>query len=135
MKVKKATKAKGKTRLKQIDGKLDSPAAEIQGAPPVQKFVPTTLDQILGVKGDSKYGTMDEQEYTARINGMSMADLYYHAVNVAEVAPTENRERLLNRLLSRFRGFVASFQRPANPSKLDPKKITPAIMKILAEGK
>ena len=72
---------------------------------------PTTLDQIWGDTGLSKYGTMDEKAYAEEISSMSKSDLQAHASTVG-IIPVDNREMLSQRLLREFRKHVASYNTP-----------------------
>lgn len=94
---------------------------------------PTTLDQIWGDTGQSKYGTMDEKVYNQQLVGMNKSDLQAHAIKVGLV-PIDDRERLTKTLMHEFRMHVASFRHPKQ--KLAPAaQIPPEVTKILAEGR
>jgi hypothetical protein len=112
-----------KTKLKdlnQIDAKVETAR-------------PTSLDQIWGEDGTSKYGTNDPQEYKNYINSLNRTDLQTHAVQIG-VLPNDNLEMLRNRLEREFLRHIAAFQAP--PSKLQkPKKISKEVQKILSEGR
>lgn len=106
--------------LNQIDGKVET-------------VRPTTLDQIWGEDGTTKYGTNDPQEYKNYITSLNRTDLQTHAVQIG-VLPNDNLEMLRARLEREFLRHVLSYQAP--PSKLgNPKKISKEIQKILAEGR
>lgn len=106
--------------LKQIDGKVET-------------VRPTTLDQIWGEDGTSKYGTTDPQEYKNYIDSLNRADLQTHAVQIG-VLPNDNLEMLRARLQREFMRHSLAFQAP--PSKLEkPKKISKEVQKILSEGR
>ena len=96
------------------------------------KTRPTTLDQIWGDTGVSKYGTMDESTYTEEISSMSKSDLQAHASTVG-IIPIDNREMLSQRLMREFRKYVASYNTPVE------KKVGVTISKaskaVLAEGR
>lgn len=96
------------------------------------EFVPTTLDQIFGETGLSKYGTMDENVYTARLAEMNKSDLHAHAARFG-IMPIDNRDRLVKTLLKEFKLYVHSFQKPQPIAQ--PKKISKEVEKILAEGR
>ena len=67
---KKATaKRKSIKNLSQVHGKEE-------------KFEPTTLDQIWGDDGTSTYGTLNENEYSIRLDDMNMSDLQAPASTV-----------------------------------------------------
>jgi len=99
----------------------------------IETFQPTTLAQILGNTGMHKYGTMDENEYVASINGMNKADLQAHASTVG-IVPVDDRDRLVKRLMHEFRLHVASFKQPS-VKRPAPKPMSPEIAKILAAGR
>jgi hypothetical protein len=100
-----------------------------------EKFAPTTLEQILGVNGQSKFGTMDESEYTNRLNNMPKTDLQAHATQIG-IVPIDNRDRLIKTLTTQFRLHVASFKRPTSPvNAQSAKPISPEVAKILALGR
>jgi len=100
----------------------------------VETYKPTTLDQIWGDDGHSKYNTMDEQVYLKSLAEMTKSDLHNHAVRIG-VVPIEDRERLLKRLLHEFRLHVSSYRFPADAQQQPKQKITPEVAKILAEGR
>lgn len=106
--------------FKQIDGKKET-------------FIPSTLDQILGDTGISKYKTMDENVYYARLSEMNKADLNAHAVSVG-ILPTESRERLEKRLMVAFRQYVSAFTTAAIKQKKD-KPVSAEVLKILSTGR
>lgn len=107
------------TELKQSNGNLDTQ--------------PTTLDQIWGDTGLSKYGTLDETEYTNQLSEMNKSDLFAHAATLG-IMPIDNRERLVKSLLRNFKSYVASFQMPkALPGA--PKAVSKEVSKILSEGR
>ena len=93
---------------------------------------PTTLDQIWGDTGISKYGTMDESTYAEEISSMSKSYLQAHASTVG-IIPIDNREMLSQRLMREFRKYVASYNTPVE------KKVGVTISKaskaVLAEGR
>lgn len=107
--------------LKQTNGKLD-------------KLQYTTIDQILGDTGLSKYNTLDENEYSARLEGMEKADLQAEAINVAGLQPIDDVNRLKIGLLREFREWVANYQistLKASPPVVPSKEI----LKIMSEGR
>jgi hypothetical protein len=113
--------------LKQIDGKA---APESQEEFVAQK---TTLDQIWGDDGTSKYGTMEESEYAARLEDMNLSDMQRHAVEVAGLPATDNKGLLIKRLLAEFRAHVGSYRKPA-PSK-STVNLSKKAASVLAEGR
>ena len=107
-------------KLKQTDGKVET-------------FQPTTLEQIWGDTGMSRYNTLDEKEYVASLAEMNKSDLQSHAVKLG-IVPHEERERLVKKLINEFKSHVASFRVPQEKLS-DFKKLTPEVMKILSEGR
>jgi hypothetical protein len=106
--------------LSQTHGKVDTP-------------VPTTLDQIWGDDGNSKYGTLDEGQYLSHLNGMTKSDIYLHASKLG-IVPVDDRKRLEKTLLNDFRKHVAKFRMPSQNE--EPQQDLPKnIRKILEEGK
>ena len=120
----KSEKASKKTRLEslsQTHGKQD-------------KFQPTTLDQIWGDTGMSKFGTMEQKEYEKQLANMTRSDLFAHATQVGLV-PVENLANLKKRLLSEFQAHVSEYQRPLSTNDGTNQKLPDKIKKILSEGK
>lgn len=96
-------------------------------------FTPTTLDQIWGDDGTSKYGTLNEEEYLKKLEGMTKSDIYLHASKLG-IVPVDDRGRLEKTLLNDFRKHVAKFKMP---SQIDDahEKLPKNIREILEEGK
>jgi hypothetical protein len=61
---------------------------------------PKSVYDIIGYKSHS-YSTMDVDVYRKQINAMNFADLQEHALN-NDIIPIENREVLMNRLVTEF---------------------------------
>ena len=93
---------------------------------------PTTLDQVWGDTGLSKYGTMDESTYAEEISSMSKSDLQAHASTVG-IIPIDNREMLSQRLMREFRKYVASYNAPIERKR--GFKLSKEATAILAEGR
>jgi homoserine acetyltransferase len=70
------------------------------------------LDDILGNTGTSKYGTLDENEYVAKIQAMNKSDLQAHAVETASLIPIDDREQLENRLIREFKIHAIQYTAP-----------------------
>jgi len=98
-----------------------------------EKFIPSTLDQVWGDEGLNKYGTMDEEIYTDKINEMNKTDLWSHASKLGLV-PIDNTSLLKKTLLSEFRKHVNSYKRPPE-IKQQQQNISKEVLKILAEGR
>lgn len=95
---------------------------------------PTALDQIWGVDGLSKYGTMDVDEYTAQLDDMLPVDLQNHARNVG-LRPDVEPHVLRERLLAEFQRHVASFKSASVQTKnIKLTNVPKKINKILREG-
>ena len=99
-----------------------------------QEFEKTTLDQIWGDEGNSKYGTLDESTYTTQIKAMNKSDLHSHAIKLG-ILPVENRELLTNRLLREFKKHVLSFKKPKQTTAKKPKQVSEDVKSILAQGR
>ena len=99
-----------------------------------QEFEKTTLDQIWGDEGNSKYGTLDESTYTTQIKAINKSDLHSHAIKLG-ILPVENRELLTNRLLREFKKHVLSFRKPKQTSAKKPQDVSQAVKSILAQGR
>jgi hypothetical protein len=93
---------------------------------------PTSLDQIWGDTGVSKFGTLDEEEYQAKIKEMSKSDLQAHATKVGLV-PVDDVGLLRKRLAKEFTKHVSSFRTPKTTQGV--KKVSKDALKILGEGK
>jgi hypothetical protein len=98
-----------------------------------QKFIPSTLEQIWGDEGLTKYGTMDEDVYSNKINEMNKTDLWSHASKLGLV-PIDNTSLLKRTLLSEFRKHVNGYKRPPEKKAVE-QNISREVLKILAEGR
>lgn len=98
-----------------------------------EEFTPTTLDQIWGDDGTSKYGTIDEAEYLNKLNGMTKSDIYLHASKLG-IVPVDDRGRLEKTLLNDFKKHVAKFKMPSQADESN-EKLPKNIREILEEGK
>ena len=99
-----------------------------------ESFQKTTLDQIWGDTGFSKYGTQDEQEYLSSIKGMNRSDLHSHAVKYG-ILPVDNRELLTTRLLREFKKYLLAYKKPSKSQTKGDKKTSKKASSILAEGR
>jgi len=108
-----------KKELKQIDGKEE-------------RHEPSSLEQIWGDSGLSKYNTFDVNTYKQNLAEMTKADLQSHAVRV-NIIPIDDREQLVKRLVREFNRHVGSFQQPV--VKKNEVKPTKEVFKILSEGR
>lgn len=98
-----------------------------------EKFVPSTLDQVWGDEGLTKYGTLNEDAYSDKINEMNKTDLWSHTSKMGLV-PIDNTSLLKRTLMSEFRKHVNGYKRPVETKASDPK-ISREVLKILAEGR
>lgn len=106
---------------------------ETHGKVEAEKFEPTLLEQVWGVDNLSRYGTLNEQEYQTRLEGMTRADLEAHARQVGVII-VEYSPRLRDKLIAEFRNYVALVQKPV--TAVHPAtRISDAAMKVLAEGR
>ena len=121
----KTAKAK-KTAKKEEKKEMQTHAKE-------EKFEKTTLDQIWGETGNTKYGTTDEATYLNKLNNMNTTDLQAHA-HTHGLVPVQDRVRLLKLLMSEFRKYVSGFQRPPNDVN-PPPNISDESARTLAEGR
>jgi len=118
---KKKSVAKKLDNLNQVDGKSE------------KKIEPSTLDQVWGDDGMSKYKTLDVNTYEQVVDGMSKADLKNEAIRVG-LLPVDNSEQLKIRLLREFSAHVSSYNRPVDSSR--PKlEASDEALKILGEGR
>ena len=99
-----------------------------------EKFVPSTLEQIWGADGTSRYGTLDEGVYLEKLNDFARVDLQAHAVKIGLI-PIDNAEQLKKRLLIEFRKHTSQYKLPKIDPKSNQKLASRAAMKILEEGK
>ena len=98
-----------------------------------EKFEASTLDQVFGDDGVSKYKTLNEVVYQQVLDNMSKADLKGEATRVG-LLPIDNINQLRIRLMREFRGHVSSYRRP----KVDlqnQNRLSDASRKILEEGR
>ncbi len=98
-----------------------------------EKVQPTTLDQIWGDDGLSKYGTLCDQEYKTKLDDMSKSDIFAHAASIG-IIPVDNRDLLTRTLLKEFLKFSSAYKKPIEDKK-DIPNISPEVLKILSEGR
>tara|TARA_B100000676_G_scaffold130237_2_gene129300 strand:+ start:648 stop:1022 length:375 start_codon:yes stop_codon:yes gene_type:complete len=99
----------------------------------VEKFRPTTLDQVWGDEGSWKYNTMDETEYRGILEGMPKSDLVSHANRIGLI-PIDDRTQLIKRLIVEFRRHVTAYRSPHVQSAQN-KPLSKEAEKILKEGR
>jgi hypothetical protein len=117
------------TDLSQVDGKIRK--EEEKETP---EYQPTTLDQLFGDTGLSKYNTLKQEEYEGQLEEMNSAELRRHAIEVAHVVPAISPERTKKRLLIEFQKHVTAYQIPKTPAKKD-KEPSKAALRIMSECK
>jgi hypothetical protein len=124
---KKTAKKTAKVKLKEIsetDGMVVDDSQE--------ETVPSTLDQVFGDEGTSKYKTLNDGVYEQVLTNMSKADMKNEAIRVG-LLPIDNLEQLRHRLMREFRAHASSYRRP--PVKLREGRLSDESRKILEEGK
>ena len=93
---------------------------------------PTSLDQIWGDTGISKYKTLNRDEYQSQLDDMNKSDLQTHATKVGLV-PVDDMKMLKGRLVKEFDRHISSYRTPK--STKDGKNLSKDALKILGEGK
>ena len=119
--VKKTEKKTEMKNMSQTHGKVEEP----------QEVVATTLDQIWGDEGLTRYKTLEDKTYRDLLQSMSLTDLQTEAQRIGLV-PVDNREMLTGRLMREFRTHVQQYQAPPQPT--DPKEYGDDVYRILKEG-
>ena len=99
-----------------------------------ESYAKTSLDQIWGDTGNSKYGTLNEDTYATQIKGMNKTDLHAHAVKVG-ILPVDNRQLLTSRLLREFKKHVLAYKKPKSSGSKEQKEPSDVAKSILAEGR
>ena len=101
-----------------------------------EKPLYTTLEQIWGDTGITKYGTFDENEYAEELKNMTKSDIQAHA-NKLGLVPIDNRTELVKRLMKEFIYHKSRYS--TVPADIQVNNITsnlsPEVRKILSEGK
>ena len=121
----KQTKAKAKPKVKKM--------VQTHGMEERESYEKTSLDQVWGDTGSSKYGTLKEEDYSKKIKSMNRSDLHSHAVTVG-ILPIDNRELLVSRLKREFKKHVLAYKKPRKSRKSDPG-VSNRAESILSEGK
>ena len=128
----KGTKKTAKKAPKKTSKKASKMQSMSQTHGKVEPFEPTTLDQIWGDDGSSKYKTINEDEYEVQIRSMNTTDLQMHATQVGLI-PIQNRDLLQRRLLKEFKKHWASYKKPRSRKNIT--NLPQSVKDILAEGK
>ena len=119
-KVKKVKKPKIK-EMSQTHGKVED------------DYQPTTLSQIWGDDGMSKYSTFDPLTYEDALDEYSKVDLKSHPTRVGVVA-VDKVTLLRQRLMKEFHKHVNAYRMPSQPTN-DPTVVSKEVRQILEEGK
>ena len=133
-KVTKRTKPKAKTETKprkkaKAKGMIQTHAMEEK-----EEFEKTTLDQVWGDEGLSKYSTLGEEDYLDQIRFMNRSDLHSHAITIG-ILPIDNRDILVARLTREFRKHVLSYQKPKKKTIAKGKaRLSEKARRVLSEG-
>jgi hypothetical protein len=98
-----------------------------------EQFQPTTLEQIWGDTGLTRYKTMDETEYSTFLKDLNKSDLQAHAMSIG-IIPIDNREMLTKRLVREFKSYVSGYRKPLD-QRVTPSTISKEALSILSEGK
>lgn len=93
---------------------------------------PSSLEQIWGNDGTTRYNTLDPEVYSAKIAEMTRTDLQREAQKRG-IVPIEDGKRLRERLMREFKLYVGSLTMPPRP-KRDQKEIPAEVLKTLREG-
>jgi hypothetical protein len=102
-----------------------------------EKFKPTTLDQVWGESGNTKYGTTDVNEYIRKLDDLNTTDLQTHA-HVMGFVPLDDRVTLIKKLVSEFKKHCSSFKKPTSipeNSPLASNDLPASVKKTLSEGR
>ena len=120
---KKASKASEKTNLdemSQTHGKVDNP----------DEFQPTSLEQIWGSDGSSKYGTLSQDEYEKSLTEMTKSELHLHATKVGLI-PVDDRAILAKRCVREFVRHISQFSAPiGTKDDIEPSEKVKRILQV-----
>lgn len=93
---------------------------------------PTTLEQVWGNDGTTKYNTLDSEVYADRLANMTRTDLQREA-RKRGLVPIEDGKRLKERLMREFKIYVGGLTMPTKQKK-EKKEIPAEVLKTLREG-
>jgi|TARA_B110000263_G_scaffold164093_1_gene142903 hypothetical protein len=127
---KKTSKATSKTKASKKNNLKNMSQTHAMEEP---KYAASTLDQIWGDTGLTKYQTLDSKEYKQTINNYNKSDLQTHASKVG-LLPLDNVTMLKERLMSEFNRHVASYRKPVDNVN-QPQKLSEASKRTLSEGR
>lgn len=98
-----------------------------------EKYKPTTLDQIWGDTGNTKYGTTDVNEYIRKLEDMNTSDLQTHAHKMGLI-PVDDRVTVTKKLVSEFKRYISGYKKPNHPLPAN-SPVSKEVKKILEEGR
>tara|TARA_Y100001973_G_C5199696_1_gene336717 strand:- start:369 stop:776 length:408 start_codon:yes stop_codon:yes gene_type:complete len=131
---KKTTKKTAKKTAKKASASKPKKKEMNQAHGKVEKFEPTTLDQIWGDTGMTRYGHQNEEKYKQSLKEMTKSDIQAHAHFIGLV-PVDNREQLEKRLVSEFRKYISGFVKPSATGNQTHPEISEEGLRILREGR
>ena len=131
-KKKPAKKAKSSEKVtKKVSKKPLESLSQVHGKE--LKFQASTLEQVWGDTGHTKYGTTDTGEYIRQLDDMNKSDLQGHA-RIIGFVPIDDRVTLTNKLISEFNKYVSGFKKPLQqPHPGSP--LSSKAKKIMDEGR
>lgn len=95
-----------------------------------------SIYQLIGMN-DYPYKTLDEDVYSEHLQAMDIVELQDHAIDVG-ITPTDDRERLTDRLVKKFLIEAGSQKAAAvgvSDNTLSENKSSAALKKILNHGR
>jgi hypothetical protein len=132
---KKSTKKSAKTPKKGTTASKKTSIEDMEQAHGKEETLqPTTLDQIWGDDGVSKYGTFSKAEYQEHIDNLNKTDLQQHAVKLG-IVPVRERHRLTKNLMTAFDQHCSMYTKPSEANVNNPADIDEETLKILSEGR
>ena len=100
----------------------------------VDKRNPSTIDQLFGFDDGNKFGTLDYNEYEAKLDNMTLSDLQQEAEKI-NCPPIDDKERLKRSLKNEFRIYASNYNIPKSPPPTDPSKVSKVVKDFMSEGK
>jgi len=125
---KKVTKSKASARKK---SKPVEDLSQTHGH--IEQNAPTTLDQIWGDDGTSRYAGVNEGTYKNQLDGMNRTDLQMHASKIGLI-PVDSRDQLMKRLIREYRKHHNQYIQPPQVDVAG-TDIPEDVLKILREGR
>lgn len=99
-----------------------------------EKFEPTSLDQVWGNDGTSKYDTLDVKDYKENLKEMSKSDMQAHAIKIGLI-PVDDIKMLESRLIREFNKHVARYTKPLSNKSNPLSNIDKKSAQTLSEGR